>query len=83
MHEGRVIAVAFVLQDEFPVGLDAVLEEAGGDLDLAFRREAHQAVDGLGRTAEMLFQRRTFGRERAEHEAAIGLHPRHAAERQL
>ena len=39
MHERRVIAVAFVFQDELPVGLDAMLEEAGGDLDLAFGRE--------------------------------------------
>ena len=37
MHEGRVIAVAFVFQDEFPVGFYSVLEEAGRDLDLTFR----------------------------------------------
>src|SRR5258706_591967 len=54
MHEGRVIAIAFVLQDEFPVGLDAMLEEPCRHLDLAFRREPNQTVDGLGRAAEML-----------------------------
>src|SRR6266436_3204044 len=83
MHEGRVIAIAFVFQDEFPVGLDAMLEEAGRDLDLALRREANQTVDGLGSTAKMLFQRRAFGCERAEHETAIRLHPRHTAERKF
>ena len=83
VHEGRVIAVAFVLEDELPVGLHAVLEEAGGDLHLAFRRSPHQAVDGLDRAAEVLPQRRPFRRERAEHKAAIGFHARDAAEREL
>jgi len=52
-------------------------------LDLAFRQKAHQTVNGFGRATEMLFQWRAFGGERAEHKAAIGLHPRHPAERQL
>ena len=60
-----------------------MLEEAGRDLDLALRREANQAIDGFGGTAEVLFQSRAFGCERAEHKTAIGLHPRHATERQF
>src|SRR5215207_8658359 len=83
MHEGRVIAVAFVLQDEFPVSLDAMLEEAGRHFDLTLRREANQAIDDFGGTAEMLFKRRAFGCKGPEHKTAIGLHPRDAAERKL
>src|SRR5258708_14560600 len=83
MHEGGVISVAFVLQDEFPVGLDAMFEKTRGDLDLAFWRGANEAIDSLGRAPEVFLQRRAFGRERTEHEAAIGLHACDAAKPQL
>src|SRR6266852_5794239 len=83
MHERRVIAVALVLEDEFPVGLDAMFQETRGDLDLALGRVANQPVDGLFGAAKMLLKRRAFGGERAKHKTTIGLHARDAAKPEL
>src|SRR5664279_4712873 len=83
MHKARMIPVAFILQNEFPVRLDAVLEEACGDLDLTFRRGANQAVDRLLGAAEVLLQRRAFGGKRAKHEASVGLHAGDVAKPEL
>src|ERR1700682_1647711 len=69
MHEGWMIAVAFVLQDEFPVSLDAMLQKPRCHLDLAFGRGADQTIDCLSGAAEMLLKRWAFGGERAKHEA--------------
>src|SRR5258708_18544901 len=83
MHEGGVIAAALIRQDDFPVGLDAVLEKARRDLDLAFRRGANEAVYGFFGAAKMLLQRRAFGSERAKDKTAIGLHPCDAAKPEI
>src|SRR4051812_22863166 len=72
MHEGRVITVAFILEDEFPVGLDAMLEKTRGDLDFAFGRGADQPIDGLGGAAKMLFEGWAVGGKGAEHKPAVG-----------
>src|SRR5271155_576394 len=80
MDKGRMITIAFILKNEFPVGLDAMLQEAGSDFDFTLGRGANQTVNGLGCAAQMLFQSWTFSSERAKHEAVIRLHARYAAQ---
>ena len=83
VHELRVIAVGLVLQQHLPVGPDAMLQPARGQLDLAARRQSREPVERIRRSAKVLRQRRTVRRERAEHEPVVALDARHTSEAEV
>ncbi len=85
MRELDVITVAVVLGQHFPVGLEPVFQPAGGQLQLAFRRQIGAAVQQFRGPTQMLGQRHARVVQAGEHEAAIHLHlgGRHHAMRRL
>src|SRR5277367_1883685 len=75
-----MIAVGFVLSQQFPVGSCPVPEPSGGEFDAAIGGQPHQPVDFAGGGAEVLCQRGTVGSEAAEHKALVRVDSRHSPE---
>ena len=80
VHEAEMVAVTVVLGQRLPVRRAAMLHPAGGELDLAGRREIARAIDQPGRRSQMLGERnaRVGQHVRALVEGRVAAGVRHA-----